>query len=225
MARARSCHHAVASRSRASERGGRRHSPRGGGAPLADPTPTSAPVGAATLALGNKWGTLSAVCTALFVVALNTTAINTLLPSIADALQASVSSLTWAVSAYLLMTAAFIVTGGQLGDIFGRRKVFLLGIAIYALATAVIALAWADWVLISGRALQGLGAAIIMPGSLALIDVAFPEQEQGTAVGIWGAVAGLGFALGPLLGGLFAQLVTWHSFFWFTLPLLVLAVL
>ena len=159
--------------------------------------PASAQSGVARPTAGRKWGTLAAVCTALFVVAVNTTAVNTLLPAIADFLHASVSSLAWVVSSYLLVAAAFIVTGGQLGDILGRRKLFLLGIALYAVASVVIALAQAQWLVILGRGLQGLGAAILLPGSLALIDVAFPEEEQGTAIGVWGAIAGLGFALGP----------------------------
>ena len=190
---------------------------------MANVGPASGQSRAARPAAGRKWGTLAAVCTALFVVAVNTTAVNTLLPAIADFLHASVSSLGWVVSIYLLVTAAFIVTGGELGDILGRRKIFLLGIALYAVASVVIALAQAQWVVILGRGLQGLGAAILMPGSLALIDVAFPEEEQGTAIGIWGAIGGLGVALGPLLGGFLMEVASWQGLFWFNLPLLGVA--
>jgi EmrB/QacA subfamily drug resistance transporter len=190
---------------------------------LANVTPASGQSRAGRPAAGRKWGTLAAVCTALFVVAVNTTAVNTLLPAIADFLHASVASLAWVVSIYLLVAAAFIVTGGELGDLLGRRKIFLLGIALYAVASVVIASAPAEWVVILGRGLQGLGAAIITPGSLALIDVAFPEEEQGTAIGVWGAIAGLGFALGPLLGGFLTEVVSWQGLFWFNLPVLAVA--
>src|SRR5712692_4132470 len=151
----------------------------------------------------NARGTLLAICLALFVLAVSTTSINTLLPVIADSLHASVASLGWVIKSYMLVTAALVVAGGQLGDLFGRRRMLLLGLVLFAVASAVIALAQNMPVLILGRAGQGLAAAFVAPATLSIADVAFPPEERATAIGIWGAGGGLGLALGPLIGGAF----------------------
>jgi EmrB/QacA subfamily drug resistance transporter len=174
---------------------------------------------------GRKWWALAAVCIALFAVCLNTVAISNALTAIGSELRLSVASLQWAVNAYLLTCAAFVVPGGQLGDLFGRRKVFLIGgIGCFAVGSVVVALSRGEGLLIAGRAVQGLGSACILPGTMAIINDAFPKSERGTAMGIWGAIVGLGFALGPVVGGFFADTLGWQWLWWMNLPLLAACV-
>src|SRR5262249_17471344 len=168
-----------------------------------------------------KWWALGAVCIALFAVCLNTTAINNALTAIGSELRISVAGLQWAINAYMLTCAAFVVPGGQLGDLFGRRKVFLIGgIGGFAAGSVLVALSRGEGLLITGRAVQGLGSACILPGTMAIINDAFPKQERGTAMGVWGATAGLGFALGPVVGGFFTDTRGWQWLWWMNLPLL-----
>jgi EmrB/QacA subfamily drug resistance transporter len=160
----------------------------------------------------------------VFAVCVNTTSINTALPAIADDLDASLPSLQWVVNAYILAAAAFVVTGGRLGDLLGRRKVFLVGVALFGVASVVIALSKSVPLLIFGRGLQGLGSAMIVPGSLSLVGVAYPPERRTAAIGIWAAVVGLGFAMGPLIGGALTESLGWEWVWWSNLPLVVLAV-
>ena len=171
-----------------------------------------------------RW-TLAAVCVPLFAVCVNTTSINTALPAIAQDFHSTQASLQWVVNAYVLVAAAFVVTCGDLGDIFGRRRVFVSGIAVYALASLVIALSTGPALLIGGRALQGLGSAVIVPVSLSIIGVSFPSERRTGAIGIWAAVVGLGFALGPLIGGFLTDALSWQWVFWLNLPVSAGAVL
>ena len=166
------------------------------------------------------WWALAAVLVPLFSVVVNTTAVNAALPSIGNELDASVSSLSWIVNVYLLVCASMVVAGGELGDMFGRRKMFLLGIAFFLVASVVIATASSTAQLIGGRAIQGLGAAFILPGSMSLIRVNFEGGQRVTALAIWGAIAGLGFALGPVIGGAFTDSLGWEWVWWSNLPIL-----
>ena len=167
---------------------------------------------------------LAAVCVPLFAVCVNTTSINTALPAIAQDFHSTQASLQWVVNAYVLAAAAFVVTCGDLGDIYGRRRVFVYGIAVYALASLVIALSTGPGMLIAGRALQGLGSAVIVPVSLSIIGVSFAPGRRASAIGIWAAIVGLGFALGPLIGGFLTDALSWQWVFWLNLPLSAAAI-
>jgi DHA2 family methylenomycin A resistance protein-like MFS transporter len=173
----------------------------------------------------HPWGALVTACIALFLIAVNTTAINTAVSAIADDLSISSSTLAWALNAYLLAVAAFVVLGGQLGDILGRQRVFVFGMVVYALAAVVIATSGSAAQLIGGRALQGLGAAILMPATMSILHDAFPKERQGLVLGIWGAVGGVAFAVGPLIGGFFTDALDWEWVWWSNVPVAVVAVL
>jgi MFS transporter, DHA2 family, methylenomycin A resistance protein len=173
----------------------------------------------------HPWGALVTACIALFLIAVNTTAVNTAVSAIAEDLSISSSTLAWALNAYLLAVAAFVVLGGQLGDVLGRRRIFVVGIVVYTLGAIVVAASPSAAVLISGRALQGLGAAILMPATMAILPDAFPKERQGLVLGIWGAVGGVAFALGPLIGGFFTDVVDWRWVWWSNVPVAVVALL
>ena len=172
----------------------------------------------------HPWGALVTVCLTLFLIAVNTTAINTAVGSIADDLSVSASTLGWAMNAYLLAVAAFVVLGGELGDILGRRRIFLVGIGVYALSALVVASSESSAQLIAGRALQGLGSAFLMPATMSVLRDAFPKERQGFVLGIWGAVGGVGFAVGPLIGGFFTDEVSWRWVWWTNLPVVAVLV-
>jgi len=179
---------------------------------------------AASRTESRPWWTLAAVCVPLFAVCVNTTSINTALPAIAQDFHSTQASLQWVVNAYVLAAAAFVVTCGDLGDIYGRRRVFVYGIGVYALASLVIALSTGPSMLIAGRALQGLGSAVIVPVSLSIIGVSFAPERRTGAIGIWAAIVGLGFAVGPLIGGFLTDALSWQWVFWLNLPLSAAAI-
>src|SRR5207244_11165270 len=171
-----------------------------------------------------KWSTLAAMCFALFMIMIDNTVVNVALPSIQRGLHANISSLEWTVNAYTLTFAVLLVTGGRMGDIFGRRTMFLFGVVVFALSSAFIGLAPNQEVLVIGRAIQGVGAAFMMPGTLSIISDAFPPQERGRAIGTWAGVSGLALAIGPVVGGALTEYVSWRAIFFLNLPLAVGAV-
>ena len=148
-----------------------------------------------------RWWTLGAMCFALFMIMLDNTVVNVALPSIQRDLHASISSLEWTVNAYTLTFAVLLVTGGRLGDIFGRRRMFLFGVVVFAVSSAAIGLAPDQGWLVAGRAIQGIGGAFMMPGTLSIISNTFPARERGRAIGTWAGVSALALALGPAVGG------------------------
>jgi DHA2 family methylenomycin A resistance protein-like MFS transporter len=172
----------------------------------------------------HPWGALTTACLTLFLIAVNTTAINTAVGAIADDLTVSATTLGWALNAYLLAVAAFVVLGGELGDILGRRRMFLVGLVIYAVAAVLVAAADSSAELIAGRALQGVGSAFLMPATMSILRDSFPKERQGFVLGIWGAVGGVGFAVGPLIGGFFTDEITWRWVWWSNLPVVALLV-
>jgi MFS transporter, DHA2 family, methylenomycin A resistance protein len=167
----------------------------------------------------NPTAVLVTSCAVLFMIAVNTTAINTALNAIAEDLGMGSGELSWAVGIYLLAASAFIVVGGRLGDMFGERPVLITGLVVFSVAALVIALADEPWVVIAGRFGQGLAAAIMMPATMAVLRLAYPPERQGFALGIWGAVGGAAFALGPLIGGVLTDAASWRWVWWGSLAL------
>src|SRR2546423_4030768 len=166
----------------------------------------------------SRWWTLGAMCFALFMIMLDSTVVNVALPSIQRDLHASLSALEWTINAYTLTFAILLVTGGRLGDIFGRRRMFLFGVVTFALSSAAIGFAPSDAWLIAGRALQGIGAAFMMPATLSIISNAFPPQERGKAIGTWAGVSAMALAIGPVVGGFLPESVSWRASFFLNLP-------
>jgi MFS family permease len=153
---------------------------------------------------GSAW-TLLLTSVAAFMVALDALVVATALPSIQRDLHADFSTLEWTINAYTLAFAAGIVTAAAVGDRFGRRRVFTFGIALFSVASAACAVAPSPGLLVAARAVQGIGGAIVTPLALTLLTSAFPPQRRGAVVGIWGGVAGLAVAAGPLVGGVMTQ--------------------
>jgi EmrB/QacA subfamily drug resistance transporter len=164
------------------------------------------------------------MCFALFMIMLDNTVVNVALPSIQRDLGASLSSLEWTVNAYTLTFAVLLVTGGRLGDILGRRRMFLFGVVVFAVSSAAIGLAPNQTLLVAGRAVQGIGAAFMMPATLSIITVTFPAEERGRAIGTWAGVSALALAIGPVVGGALTEYVTWRAIFFLNLPVAVGAV-
>src|SRR5215471_1572668 len=172
----------------------------------------------------NKVMTLLVTCLGLFMVFLDGSIVNVALPTIQADLQANLSDLQWVVDAYILPFAALMLTAGTLGDRFGRKRLFLSGLVLFVLGSLLCGLAPTLGWLLLGRAVQGAGAAAIMPGSLAVLVAAFPEPRQrAQAIGIWAGVSGLGLAAGPLIGGALIQLSSWPSIFFVNLPVGIVA--
>ena len=171
-----------------------------------------------------RWWTLGAMCFALFMIMLDNTVTNVALPSIQRDFDASLSALEWTINAYTLTFAVLLVTGGRLGDIFGRRRVFLIGVGIFAFASSTIGFAPSDGFLVASRALQGVGAALMMPGTLSIISNAFPPRERGKAIGIWAGVSAIALAIGPLVGGWLTEDVSWRAIFFLNVPVAIGAI-
>jgi EmrB/QacA subfamily drug resistance transporter len=171
-----------------------------------------------------KWWTLGAMCFALFMIMLDNTVVNVALPSIQNDLGASISGLEWTVNGYTLSFAVLLATGGRLGDIFGRRRMFLTGVIIFALSSATAGLAPDETALVVSRIVQGVGAALMMPGTLSIITDAFPAHERGKAMGTWAGVSALALAIGPVLGGFLTESVSWRAIFYINIPVAIGAV-
>ncbi len=174
--------------------------------------------------LERKWWTLIAVCTAIFMLLLDITVVNVALPDIQRSLHSSFSDLQWVVDAYSLTLAAFLLTAGVIGDMFGRREVFAIGLGIFSLSSLTCGLSTSSLMLNLARGAQGVGGAIMFATSLALIAQAFSGRERGTAFGIYGAVVGGAVAVGPLVGGAITSGIGWRWIFFVNVPIGALAV-
>jgi EmrB/QacA subfamily drug resistance transporter len=168
---------------------------------------------------------LALTSTAYFMVALDATVVATALPRMQASLHVGLASLQWTLNSYGIAFAAGIITAAALGDRFGRRLIFGIGLALFTLASAACALAPSAPGLIAARTVQGLGGAIVLPLSLTILTTAFPAERRGTIVGIYGGLAGAAVAAGPLVGGAVTQGINWHWIFWINVPIGVVALL
>jgi EmrB/QacA subfamily drug resistance transporter len=176
-------------------------------------------------ALDRKWWTLIAVCTATFMLLLDITVVNVALPDIQRSLHSNFSDLQWVVDAYSLTLAAFLLTAGVIGDMFGRREVFAVGLGIFSASSLVCGLSTSSLMLNLARAAQGVGGAVMFATALALIAQAFSGRERGTAFGIYGAVVGGAVAVGPLVGGAITSGIGWRWIFFVNVPIGVIAIM
>jgi EmrB/QacA subfamily drug resistance transporter len=172
-----------------------------------------------------KWWTLVAVSFGLFMIMLDNTIVNVALPTIQRSLHLQVSELEWVVTGYALTFGALMLTGGKLADLFGRRLIFVVGLAVFTLSSLGCGLAGSAGVLIAARVVQGVGAALMNPSTLSIITVTFPPRQRGTAIGIWAGVSALALAIGPLVGGVIAEKINWNWIFYINIPVGVLGIL
>src|SRR5205085_2789078 len=188
---------------------------------MAAPSPTSLPAvrfGSAT----GRWVILATVLGSGLAF-LDGTVVNVALPTIAKDLDAGLSGLQWTLDAYLVTLASLLLLGGSLGDQYGRRRVYLLGMAAFTAASLLCGLAPNIALLVAARAVQGVGAAMLVPGSLAILSSTFHPDDRARAIGAWSALAGATSAIGPFLGGLLIYAVSWRLIFVINLPLAAVA--
>src|SRR5438477_701457 len=171
-----------------------------------------------------KWITLAAVSFGLFMIMLDNTVVNVALPTMQRDLHVSVSQLEWVVIAYALTFASLLITGGKLADLYGRRRIFVFGLAIFTLSSLACGLAPSAGYLIGARAVQGVGAALMNPATLSIIVATFPPKQRGTAIGIWAGVSALALAIGPLGGGLIVDNLNWNWIFFVNVPVGIVAI-
>ena len=172
-----------------------------------------------------KWWTLAAVAVGLFMIMLDNTVVNVALPSIQADLHIGASELEWVFNAYALTFGVLLLTGGKLADMLGRRAIFIAGLVIFTGASLWCGLAGGAGSLIAARSVQGIGAALMNPATLSIITATFPPRQRGTAIGIWAGVSALALAIGPLVGGLLTQDISWSWIFYINIPVGVLGVL
>jgi EmrB/QacA subfamily drug resistance transporter len=171
-----------------------------------------------------KWWTLAAVAFGLFMIMLDNTVVNVALPAIQADLGVGLSELEWIVTGYALTFAAFMLTGGKLADLMGRRLIFVVGLAIFTLSSLACGLADSGDVLIGARIVQGVGAALMNPATLSIISATFPPEQRGAAIGIWAGVSALALAIGPLVGGLLTEHASWNWIFFVNVPVGIVAI-
>jgi EmrB/QacA subfamily drug resistance transporter len=174
--------------------------------------------------LERKWWTLIAVCTAIFMLLLDITVVNVALPDIQRDLGASFAQLQWVVDAYALTLATTVLAAGSLADLFGRRRVFTIGVVLFTAASFCCGISTDAGVLIGARAVQGVGGGVMFAVSLALLANAFHGRERGTAFGIWGATTGAAVAIGPLVGGVLTEWAGWRWIFFVNIPIGIAAI-
>jgi EmrB/QacA subfamily drug resistance transporter len=181
------------------------------------------PAGADRRTADPKWWTLAAVCLGTFMLLLDITIVNVALPDIQRSLQASFSDLQWVIDAYALTLAALLLTSGSLADLFGRRRLYVVGLVVFTAASALCGAARSSLMLELSRGLQGVGGAIMFSVSLALLATAFSGKDRGVAFGIWGSITGVAVAVGPIVGGALVSGLSWRWIFFVNLPIGALA--
>lgn len=180
---------------------------------------TDSPVETTPATVGRPGRTMAITSIAAFMVSLDQLVVTTALPKIRLSLHTNVQGLEWVVNAYTLTFAVLLITAATVADRFGRRTLFCAGLLLFTLASAVAAESTGIGVLVAARAVQGLGAAIVLPLSLTLLSAAYPPDKRGAALGIWGAVAGLAVACGPVVGGFITGSASWEWIFWINVPI------
>src|SRR5216117_2900958 len=171
-----------------------------------------------------RWIALALLCFAQFIVVLDASIVNVALPSIGEGLNFSEQNLAWVVNAYVLTFGGFLLLGGRMADLLGRRAVFMSGLVLFALASLAGGLAVNSGQLIAARAVQGLGAAILSPSALSIVTTTFRDgAERNKALGIWGAIAGAGGAAGVLFGGILTEGLGWEWVLWVNVPVALVA--
>ncbi|MFI7587324.1 DHA2 family efflux MFS transporter permease subunit [Spongisporangium articulatum] len=168
---------------------------------------------------GNPWAILLTLSLGFFMTLLDLTIVNIAIPSMIEGLDASLDEVLWVINSYVLVLAVLLITAGRLGDLRGQRTLFAAGVALFTLASLACGLAPNAALLIAFRALQGLGAALLMPQTMAIIVATFPAERRGTAMGVWGSVAGLATVAGPTLGGLLVTVADWRWIFFINVPI------
>src|SRR5437868_11142182 len=167
----------------------------------------------------HRWRILAVVATAFFMTILDVSIVNVALPSIGRDLHLSQANLQWVITAYAISFGGFLLLGGRAADLIGRRRVFIVGVALFTIASLVCGLAQNEGMLIASRAVQGLGGAIISPAALSIVMTSFEEgAERNKALGIWGALGGSGAAAGVLFGGILTKYLGWAWIFYVNVP-------
>ncbi len=161
---------------------------------------------------------------ALFMVVLDNLIVASSLPALQSSLNASLDTVEWVIDAYILTIGVTLLTGAALGDRYGRKRVFVLGLVLFTASSAAAALAPSIGFLVGARVVQGLGSAMLLPLTLTLVSAAFPPERRGVALGMWSSIAGAGVALGPIVGGLLVSAGSWHLIFWANVPVGIVAV-
>ncbi len=171
----------------------------------------------------NPWVVLTVLCTGFFMILLDSTIVNIAIPSIIDNLQASLDQILWVLNGYVLVYAVLLITAGRMGDIWGQRTMFAIGLSLFTIGSATCGLAQDMNQLIAARVLQGFGGALLTPQTLSILTTIFPADRRGTAFGIWGGVAGIAAIAGPTLGGLIVTSSSWRWIFFVNLPIGIVA--
>src|SRR5207253_2689057 len=166
----------------------------------------------------SPWIILLVLCLGFFMILLDLTIVNVAIPSIIDGLHAGLDEILWVLNAYILVYAVLLITAGRLGDLFGQRNLFAIGLAVFTLASALCGLAQNSWELVAARIVQGVGGALLTPQTLAILTSIFPPERRGAAFGIWGGVAGLATIAGPTLGGAIITYIDWRWIFFINVP-------
>src|SRR2546421_1606817 len=182
--------------------------------------PSAAPCSEAS----GRW-ILAATILASSMAFIDGTVVNVALPALQINLNATATDVQWVIESYALLLSALLLVGGSLGDHYGRRRIFLLGVVIFAVASSLCGLAGNIHQLIVARAFQGLGAALLVPGSLAIISNSFSEQERGRAIGLWSGFSAITTGIGPVLGGWLIEHASWRAVFFINLPLALVVIL
>jgi EmrB/QacA subfamily drug resistance transporter len=174
---------------------------------------------------GREWAVLATLSLGFFMTLLDLTIVNVAIPSMRRELHASLAEIGWVINAYIIVLAVLMITAGRLGDLRGRRNLFIAGVTVFTLASAASGLAQTAPELIAARAVQGLGSALLLPQTMAVIIATFPASRRGAAMGIWGGVAGLATIAGPTIGGMLVTWLSWRWIFFVNLPIGVVTVI